>query len=69
MLSKEKKNKFALSAIFLLQSVVMLADDGDEIDPPPAAPIDDYIPLMLFIGVLLVFYVLHKGGIKLKSSE
>lgn len=73
MLSKEKRIKIILSAFFLLHTIISFADDipddEEEIDPPPSAPIDDYIPLMIFIGIMLVFFVFYKKRMSLKSTN
>ena len=60
------QNKTILAVItFLLMSTTIFAQDEDpggiDGDPgAPAAPIDSWIPIMLFIGIAIVFFYTHK---------
>lgn len=44
-----------------------LPDEGGDIEPPPAASIDMYIPFMFAFGIFLfIYYIYFKNKIKIK---
>lgn len=55
---KTKKNMFLITSLVIFTSSIYAQDEGPE--PPPAAPIDDYLPLLIILGTLLVFFMLRK---------
>lgn len=66
---KNKKNTFLLRTvlIFFLSDVLLFAQPGSTDDTgtlegteAPAAPINDWIPLVLIFGLLLGIYILKK---------
>jgi len=64
-MQKIVNNKIILFLItFTLWSTAAFADDdpgGIDGDPgAPGAPIDQWIPLMIVIGIAIVFYTTHK---------
>lgn len=63
-MQKIVNNKIILFLMaFTLWSTAAFADDdpgGIDNDPGAAAPIDNLIPLMIVVGIAIVFYYTHK---------
>ena len=60
------KINLVIIALFLWSNVLLAQDPGEDPgdfggDPgAPAAPIDNWIPLLLLIGIGIVFYLTYK---------
>ena len=52
---------FGLLALFNAYPVMAQGpDDEGPAPPPPAAPINEWLPFMFVVGVVLVYFILHK---------
>ena len=59
----QNKTILAVITLLLMSSTIFAQDDPGGIDGDPgapAAPIDSWIPIMLFIGIAIVFFYTHK---------
>lgn len=60
-----KKNNLLLLLPLLLLGQVVFADD---VAPPPGVPINDYVIVTAFLGVILVLAVFYKST-KIQSKK
>ena len=64
-MEKKIKNKTILGCLFSALPVFVFAQD---IDPPPATPIDDSIEVLLVVAILLASYNFYKKNLKTKTK-
>ncbi len=57
---KNSLAEMVLLLSFLMFSSIAFAQDEDGIEPPPAAPINDYIPHVLVLTSVLGYYYFSK---------
>lgn len=65
-----KKTKFKLAPTIMFLSLVMSSSmyAQDEIEPPPTAPIDDYIFPFVIFAFILGLYLVYKRNFKKETK-